>query len=233
MKTRIILATVFLCVVSGLRAQYDNKNIVRDNFEQNRFQWEEFYSKESTGYIDVEEGVYVLQNKKKYPPFAKSVTNLPLDPQENFKYKVTLIIPKLTKSYYFGIVWGHKDYTELARKQFNGDAVIQSYGFGAFMVSEGMYKICGGFETERTDYKLPLVGLAKVEDGRVVLRSGQNREVVLEMEKKGNKLIFSVDNMEVATLQEDVPSRSFGFIVEGKNIIKVKEVAIEQLREED
>lgn len=238
MKKRILLlAAFFVMGISGLKAQYDhNRHIVRDNFEQNRFQWEEFYSKDATGYIDAEDGVYVLQNKKKYPPFAKSVTDLPLIPQENFKYKVTFIVPKLNKSCYFGIVWGDKDYTEEVRKNANrkeAEKIESSRGFGAFMVSEGKYKVCGGSELIVTYMKAPLAFLRVVDEGRVVLRSGQNKEVVLEMEKKGNKLIFSVDNMEVVTLQEDVMSRSFGFIVEGKNTIKVKEAQIEQLREED
>lgn len=242
MKVKIIIFSILLWGGAGsLSAQEgNNKNIVKDNLRENRFHWEEFAQKTCSGSIDEEEGVYVLQNKTKFPlfPFAKSVTNLPIDPQRNFKYKVTLMVPKISKKSYFGLVFGYRDQTKEVQKHLSrddADRLESSYGFGAFMVSEGKYKICGGFENTMNNRHLPfMAGLVYVENGSVILRSGKDKEVVLEMEKKGKKLIFSVNNMEVATRQdEEILSRSFGFIVEGKNTIKVKEVSIEQIREDD
>ena len=243
-KLKPIIFAILLWGCAGmLHAQKaNNKNVVKDNMRENRFHWEEFAQKTRSGFINEEEGVYVLRNRTKFPlnPFAKSVTNLPLDPKRNFKYKVTLIVPKISKNYYLGLVWGYRNQTKevqeimLRLSNPNADRLESSYGFSAFMVSEGKYKICGGFENTFNYKPLPFfAGLTNVLAGSVLLRSGKDKEVVLEMEKKGKNLIFSVNNMEVATLEEEILSRSFGFIVEGKNTIKVKEVSIEQIRVDD
>lgn len=246
MKFKPIIFSILLWGCTGvLNAQEsNNKNIVRDNMRENRFHWEEFSRKTCSGFINEEEGVYVLRNKTKSPffSFSKSVANLPLDPQRNFKYKVTLMVPKINKNYYFGLVWGYRDNTKEVQKELlrlsnpDADRLESSYGFSAFMVSEGKYKICVGFENMMNYKTLPFIArLVTLTNGRVPLQSGKNKKVVLEVEKKGKNLIFSVNNMEIATVpqEEEILSRSFGFIVEGKNTIKVREVSIEQIKEDD
>jgi hypothetical protein len=66
----------------------------------------------------------------------------------------------------------------------------------------------------------------------IILKSGKNKEVVIIIEKKGPKLIFSVDNMEAVQITKDIRFNTFGFQVENANTIKVDEVVIEQLGEE-
>ena len=55
-------------------------------------------------------------------------------------------------------------------------------------------------------------------------------EVIIE--KKGKKLIFSVDNMEVISITRDINFTTFGFFVEGNNVLKVDEVSVEQVERE-
>ncbi len=67
--------------------------------------------------------------------------------------------------------------------------------------------------------------------GSIVLKSGKNKEVIIEVEKKGNRLVFNVDNMEAVTITRNLDFNTFGFQVENANTIKVDEVIIEQLSE--
>ena len=52
------------------------------------------------------------------------------------------------------------------------------------------------------------------------------------MEKTGGKLVFSVDNMEAITMARNVKFTTFGFFVEGDNVLKVDEVMVEQMESE-
>lgn len=212
-----------------LRAQYsDNKNIVRDNFEKNLFHWEDFYEKFSKGYVDIAENAYILQSKSIY---GLSVTRLPVDITRNFKIKMRFLVPKVNKKNYFGIVYNYKDMEGKEDPQKKVVNITSSYR--TFLVAEGKFRLCNGTQFVQYNRRNPSKYAFCVRDidGSLVLRAGKNKEVELEMEKKGNQLIFSIDNMEVTKVKEDLVSNYFGFTA--NCIIKVKEVSIEQLREED
>lgn len=195
------------------------KNIIRDNFEDNRLQWEEFATKATSATLTG--GFYILTNKQKSEP-AKSITNLPFNVKENFKIKVSMLVPKISKDNYFGLVYDYKE------KQEKGS-------FKSFLVAEGRYKVCNGSEVEYVMAKKDAqrIRLNTNVSGDIILKPGKDKEVEFEIEKKGLQLVFSVNNMEVYKCKEEISSKMFGFIVEGKNTIKVKEVSIEQIRVDD
>ena len=68
--------------------------------------------------------------------------------------------------------------------------------------------------------------------GAMILSGGKNKNVEVIIEKKGKKLIFSVDNMEVISITRDINFTTFGFFVEGNNVLKVDEVSVEQVERE-
>lgn len=244
MKAKFILAFFLLGGISTLRAQdSDNKNIVRDNFEKNLFHWEDFYEKACKGYIDMAENAYILQGKYIY---ALSVTRLPVDINRNFKIRMRFLVPTVNKKNYFGIVYNYKDlegkgdyigidyqiHSSSDQEKKKVADVTSSYR--TFLVAEGKFRLSNGVQFEVSGRRNMSKGAFCVRDidGTLILRSGKNKEVELEIEKKGNQLIFSIDNMEVTKVKEDLISNYFGFTIYD-NIIKVKEVLIEQLREED
>ena len=49
------------------------------------------------------------------------------------------------------------------------------------------------------------------------------------MEKRGNKIVFSVDNMEIITITKNIVNNTFGCCVLGENTVKVDELIIEQM----
>ncbi|MDE6494507.1 MAG: hypothetical protein K2O66_08140 [Bacteroidales bacterium] len=218
MKNRVFLFLVyFFSGICFLFAQ-ENNMVTIYNFEDNRLQWEEFATKTSSATLSG--GFYILTNKQTSEP-AKSITNFPVNVKENFKIKVTMLIPKISKDNYFGLVYDYKE------KQEKGS-------FKSFLVAEGKYKVCSGSELEYVAAKKDAqrITLNRKASGDIILKSGKDREVEFEIEKKGLQLVFSVNNMEVYKCKEELSSKTFGFIVEGKNTIKVKEVSIEQIKEE-
>ena len=199
MKKLFFLVCTLFCVC--VNAQ--EKIFVKETFDDNKFQWEEFYEKDYS--ISIEDGFYILKNNKD-ESFVRSVTELPIDVDKNFKITFKFLIPKINDSYYFGIIFNYEDENNHTN----------------FVVSEKKYRIWNRANGI----------VSQSRQSSIILNSGRNKEVVIEMEKKGNKLIFRVDNMEAVTITKKLYFNTFGFQVEGKNTIKIDEVIMEQITEE-
>jgi len=203
---RIYFLVCVLLTVTFVNAQ--EKRVITENFENNRFNWSEFYEKDYSG--GIQGGYFVLQNKKD-GFFTRSVADFPIDIDSNFKITFKFLVPRLNDKYYFGIIYDYEDINN----------------FRSFLASEKKYKTVNRVN-----------GIDNLSnEGSIILNSGRNKEVIIDIERKGNKLIFSVDNMEA--LQITIPrgktlnSNSFGFLVEGANTIKVSEVIINQIMRDD
>jgi len=191
---------IFLvCVFAYTFVHAQEKIVVKETFESNKFRWDEFFEKEYSG--SIQDRCYVLQNKK--DGFVGSVTELPINIENNFKITFKFLVPKLDDKYYFGVIFNYED----------------ENNYSSFLVSEKKFKILNRVN-----------GVNSISrQGGIILKSGKNKEVVIEIEKKGKKLIFNVDNMEAVTITKMLNFNAFGFQVENANTIKVTEVLIEQL----
>ena len=192
---------VFLiCVLATTLVHAQEKIVVKETFESNKFRWDEFFEKEYSG--SVQDRCYVLQNKKD-GYYVQTVTELPINVENNFKVTFKFLIPKLDDKYYFGIIFNYED----------------ENNYSNFLVSEKKFKILNRVN-----------GVNSVSrQGGIILKSGKNKEVVIEIQKKGKKLFFSVDNMEAVDITKKLDFSAFGFRVEDANTIKVTEVLIEQI----
>lgn len=67
---------------------------------------------------------------------------------------------------------------------------------------------------------------------RIKLKGGKNQTVNAVIEKKGKKLIFSINNMQVYEIYHKaadfLTAPCLGFIVNGNNSLKIDEIVIEQ-----
>jgi hypothetical protein len=69
------------------------------------------------------------------------------------------------------------------------------------------------------------------KSGITVIKDGKNLEFIFVVEKRGGKLTFSVNNMEICDVKTELESPVWGFIAlnnKGSSLIKVDEVTIEQ-----
>ena len=65
-----------VCVLTATFVNAQDKITVKETFESNRFQWDEFYEKDQSG--GIQDGYYVLQNKKD-GFLVRSVAELPIN----------------------------------------------------------------------------------------------------------------------------------------------------------
>lgn len=203
MRKIIFLACILTTVFANAQ------RVVKETFESNKFRWEEFFEKECS--VNIQDGYLILQNKNKELA-VKTVAEFPITMaydnwgnliiNNNFKITFKLLIPKLNDEYWFGILYNYED----------------ENNYSSFLVQEKKCRI----------YNKRNGTLSLSKQNQIILKSGKNKEVIIEMQKKGDKLFFTVDNMEVETITKKLFSNSFGFYMDGSNTIKIDEVTIEQ-----
>lgn len=197
MKKIIIFLSVLFCFTT-IKAQ--EKHVIKETFESNKYQWDEFY--ESNGTASIQDGYLLLQNKDKIS-MLRSVVELPINTSSNFKLLFKMKVKKITESDWFGIVYNYED----------------ENNFNCLLIQEKKFKIInnvnGVYSVSRT--------------GGIILKSGKEKDVIIEMEKRGNKIIFSVDNMEIINITKNIVNNTFGCCVSGENTVKVDELIIEQI----
>ena len=200
MKKLLILFA--LLIAAGAQAQ--EKMIIRETFETNRLRWDEAFEKDySIGLMD---GYFELKNNRK-DYLIRTVTELPINPEANFKVTSKFTVPKFNDDCYFGIIFNYED----------------ENNYSYFLVTEKKFKLYNRVNGE--------VSLSR--QNSIILNAGKNKEIVIDMEKKGRKLIFNVDEMEAITITKDMKYNTFGFIVVDDNTVKVNEVIIEQMVDDE
>ncbi|GHT10594.1 hypothetical protein AGMMS4956_02190 [Bacteroidia bacterium] len=214
---RIIVLAATIFVTLNIFAQNEG-NIKKETFDNNAFRWEEFADKK-LGTVLIQDGYLTLNAKKST---LSSKTNFPIDITRDFKLTYKFLVPVLDKKTVFGLTFD----------SFEDEGGQVQVGF---YVSEGKYAL--------KPYNIPFeiyvpllsVGLC---EGKIPLKKGKNQNVVLSMERRGETLIFSVNNMTVCEEAAAAPvllqTSKFGvaFASSGKSTLLVDEIIIEQADEE-
>ncbi|MBQ3833403.1 MAG: hypothetical protein II815_09540 [Bacteroidales bacterium] len=171
---------------------------IKETFETNKYQWDEYFEKNCSS--SIENGYLLLSNRDK-DTFITAVGDLPINNDRNFKAKFD-ITSKVSDDFWFGIVYNYEDESN----------------YSCFLVKEKRYKIIN-----RTN------GVSSTSrQGGIILKAGKERNIEFLIEKKGTRLIFNVDNMEVVSISKVLYYTTFGFYVDGNNSIKVTGVQIDQ-----
>lgn len=195
---------IVLCFLPFCFAEAQEKRIIKDNFETNRFQWDEFYENKASA--SIQDGFLELDcdDNKSY---ALSVAELPIDIDRNFDVSF-VFHADIKDDYWFGIVFNYED----------------ANNFNYLVVQEKQFILFNRMNGSSTVIKrLP-----------IILKKGKDKDVKIDMNRKGKKLNFLVDEMEVlstSNLTKNLNSNIFGCIIIGDNTIKLTEVVMEQLSE--
>lgn len=196
---RVILTVFFL--LSFYFAEAQGKRVIKDNFETNRFQWEEFYEKKASA--SIQEG-YLELDCDEDDLSAWSVAELPIDVDRNFDVSFSFHAD-VDDDYWFGIVFNYED----------------ANNFNYLIVQEKQFRLVNRVN-----------GVSSLSRrNAIILKEGRNKDVKIAMNKKGKKLTFLVDDMEVISVTKSLTSNVFGCIVVGDNTIKLQEVVMEQMNE--
>ena len=121
--------------------------------------------------------------------------------RENFKISYKLLFPKLDEDHVFGLVF---NYDEDENK---GDILY---------ITENKFYI---FDSEGTK-------LGKAE--KLKLKKGKNVPVNVDIEKKGKKLLISINGIDFTNEDLQIKTSYMGFCVNEKNTLKVDEIKITQ-----
>lgn len=191
---------MLLCLMSFCSVEAQDKRIIKDNFESNRFQWGEFY--ENKGSASIEDGFLKLDCDDD-KSFAWTVAELPLDIDRNFNLTYNFYAD-VDDDYWFGIVFNFED----------------ENNFNCFVVQEKRFRLINMVN-----------GVLSISRRSGIILKEGDKNVKIVMNKKGKKLVFHVDDMEVISVTKGITSNVFGCIVLGDETIKLTEVVMEQITE--
>ncbi len=160
--------------------------------------WNEYAYKDGSALIKM--GVLDLEVRKD-SSYATIGTDLPILPEYDFKISIKLIIPKF-------------DEKEVSAIFFNMDEDFKRL---AFIFQENKFLACtynnGKFMNEGVDFKIKLP-------------KKKNRELFVQLERRGGRIIVSYDNVEIFRWKRTLNSPYLGFATSSH--LKVDEIVIEQ-----
>ena len=215
MRRLSILFIVALLAPLCLKAQiYITETF--DSDDRIRLVWEEYADDEGSALV-MDGQLYLTCNDKNGTRMV--FVNLPINVELDFKITSTLIISEINDKDFFGISIDNDDFLKRCflmseNSLFVGyyDNSIETYGeknesTSAFIKHEG-------------------------ERRAIKLKSGKNQVVKTVLEKKGKKIIFTVNNMKVYEktykTYDFITAPNFGYITKGNSVLQIDEVRVEQ-----
>lgn len=170
---------------------------VQENFDQNKFNWDELFSE--NGSIVLVNEMLMIENKSDTQPI-NAICNLPIAFDEDFTASVVFNKPKINDKNFLGIVFNYED----------------EDNYWLFLVKEKEAWI-GRFHEGK---------FRRVRTNPIILKKGDKNDVLLQLERSGRNITFSVDNMEVKKHQANVINNTFGIILFGKGKLNVSSVEV-------
>jgi hypothetical protein len=144
----------------------------------------------------------VLSSKKGWFNYG---TRFPVRAKENFKISYKLLFPKLDEDHVFGLVFNYDEDED------KGDILY---------ITENKFYI---FDKDGTK-------LGKAE--KLKLKKGKDVPVNIDIEKKGKKLIISINGVDFINEDLEIKTSYMGFCVNEKNTLKVDKISITQVVED-
>lgn len=193
---RLFSLMLLLTIVFTAKAQF---KIVEDFEGSSKFNWSEYADKEMSTLIM---GGYLELNKLSDDLAAIWChTDLPINPELDFKITAKLLVPKIEEGEKFGVLIDRdEDFNKLA-------FLFEPEKFMAYQYNDGIDKTKG-------------------ETIRIKLKEGKNQTIDLVIERKGGSYIISYNNMEVFRWRKPLNSPYFAFFTTSK--LKVEEMTLEQ-----
>ena len=213
---RIKIILLFACLIPlCTKAQINIKETFNSD-DKLRLDWEEYADRRGSALVM--DGQLVLTCKEK--DHARMVfVNLPINVEKDFKISSSIIVKQINDDNWFGISIDDNEFIKL------GFFMSENYLYvGYYENSTNNY---GDSDESTKDYRI-IKG-----DGKVIkLKSGKNVTVNTLLEKKGKKLVFTINNVKVFEKyhknSDFLVAPRLGFITEGVSEIKIDEVKIEQ-----
>lgn len=145
------------------------------------------------------DGEYLVLTSKK--GWYKAGARFPVRVKESFKITYKLLFPKLDANHIFGLVFNYDEDTD------TGDILY---------ITENQFYIKDADGTK----------LGKAQ--KIKLKKGKNVEATVDIEKKGKRLIISVNGVDYTNEDLEIKTAYMGFCVNENNTLKVDKIQITQ-----
>jgi hypothetical protein len=202
------LLPLIICALAFSPCHAQDENQYKETFDKNTFKWDEMGDKKSS--VQILDGYLVIQNKNSGP--VTTITRYPVKVDRPFKITSKFLIQKLDSKSCFGIIYN---------RSLSDNDEVEEFSYFVIKGSECIWGTCkdGKYMGDKPE--------------KIKLKEGKDQIVIVTMENKGKKLVFSVNNMTALEIQMDLKYPFFGFYSEGKSTVKIDEVIIDQFRSED
>ncbi len=191
---------LLLALLAPAAAAPQGLKLIDDFDGSSTIDWQEYVEKEASSLVG--EGYLELKCMNKEQP-ATTTADLPLFIDHDFKITCDLVVPRLNKEDRFGILFD----------------MDEAFNKCLFLLREGIFE-CHLFNDGREQ--------PGGEVRRIKLKGGRDRAVQVVLERKGDKYIFSADNMKIIEFRRSVGSPVFGFYVENNAALRIDRVTVEQ-----
>lgn len=182
-----------------------------------RLVWEE-YADENGSALVMDGQLYLTCNEKNGVRMV--FVNLPINVEIDFKITSTLMVSNINEDDYFGISVDNDDFVKLGFILSENSLYVGYY--------ENSIEIFGERNESMTTYRR----LDGGERKKIKLKGGKDQIVKAVLEKKGKKIIFTMNNMKVYEktykTSEFIVAPCLGYITKGNSVLKIDEVKIEQ-----
>lgn len=215
---RWILLSVMAMAVPVSAADGDNYDGDGEEATENKrefsladgeLEWDEYYDKERSAGL---QGDKLHLECKKDKLSAMTYAALSLNPEEDFTIETEFVISAINDKEPFGVVFNMKD--------------DDNYDMMLFLENRFEYVVVEDGEAVQPKTK------SKSRPDTIKLKKGKKQKVSFKMEKRGEKLRFTVngnDEFYRRTPSEGAyRSRDFGFFVTGKNWLDVISLSLTQ-----
>lgn len=217
-KTSYILLMIACMLPMFANAQTKRIKETFNSDDKIRFEWEEYVDKK--GGVEIKDDCLVITNKDKNTSRMVFV-NIPINVKNSFKISTSIIVPNLNDKEWFAITFDNtKDHHKMA-----------------FYIKENFFRFkeikIDYTDDDLEEYDPTMARITTIWQDRripIKLKGGKNITVNFVIEKKGENLILSINNMKVDELPvgDDLKSANLGFIVNGNYSIKIDEILVEQ-----
>lgn len=213
-KLSIIL--LFACLIPFFTKAQINIKETFNSDDKLRLNWEEYADRRGSALVM--DGQLVLTCKEK--KHARMVfVNLPINVENDFKISSSIIVKRISDDNRFGISIDDNEFIKL------GFFISENFLYVGYY--ENSTSNFGDSRESTKDYRI-----IKGDGKAIKLKSGKNVTVNTTLEKKGKKLVFSINNVKVYEKyhrnSDFLVAPRLGFITEGNSEIKIDEVKVEQ-----
>lgn len=216
MKRIVLLFLIAWLIPFGSKAQINITETFNSD-DRIRMVWEE-YADDNGSALVMDGQLYLTCNDKNGSRMV--FVNLPINVELDFKITSTLMVSDINDDNIFGVSIDNDDFVKLGFLLSENSLYVGYY--------ENSVEIFG----ERNESMSTFRKLEGGERKKIKLKSEKDQIVKTILEKKGRKIIFTVNNMKVYEktykVSDFIVAPCLGYITSGNSVLKIDEVKVEQ-----